>query len=134
MNSISRVLAVVIGICLLAAAAAAQQETKPADFWSALRAKIEKLVPAKTPAETTAVGGVRGTKGAAEGLYWKGEEQPPVAISEPEIVSFSQAMDMVAKGTREEAVAGFEKFLVTFPASELGKDAQLALVELKAGR
>lgn len=134
MNRNSRVLAVLMGLCLLAGAAAAQQETKPPDFWSALRARIEKLVPAKPPAETTAVGGVRGARGGAEGLYWKGEERPAVAVSEPEVQAFALALGLVATGTREQALAGFEQFLVSYPASGMRKDAELAIEELKAGR
>ncbi len=135
MNHASRVLVVLACLWLLAGAATAQEEKKAPDFWSALRARIEALVPVKQPGETTAVGGVRGAKnGDAEGLYWKGDQQSPVVVSEAEALAFRQAMDLVAAGTRAEALARFEQFLVTYPESGMRKDAVAAIEELKAGR
>jgi TolA-binding protein len=131
----SRVSAVVMGLCLLAGAASAQEEEKPRDFWGALRAKIEALVPTRPQAETTAVGGVRGAKsGDAEGLYWKGEAPPPAGVSEPEALAFRRAVELVVKGTREEGLTQFEQFLVAYPQSELRSDALRAIEEIKAGR
>lgn len=135
MNRASRVLAVLLGLSLIAGAATAQQEKEATDFWSMLRKKIEALVPVRQPAETTAVGGVRGAKnGEAEGLYWKGDQQPPVAVGEAEALAFRQAMDLAAAGSRADALARFEQFLVAYPESGLRKDALLAVEELKAGR
>ena len=50
-----------------------KSENSPS-FWEVLRAKLEQMAPQKRVTATTAVGGVRGAKMAADDVYWKGEK------------------------------------------------------------
>jgi hypothetical protein len=127
----------VVALCvgLVAVPVLAQDSgTGSGGFWNDLKSVIEKLVPVKKSVETTAVGGVRGAKDTdADGLYWKSEERK-IQVDEVELGAFKQALELVAAGKRAEAQAGFEQFLVAYPASGLAEDARKAIDALKAGQ
>jgi TolA-binding protein len=127
----NRMLTIILGLALLCANATAEDK-KDAGFWDGLKGKVEKLVPKKKTAETTAVGGVRGAKdSSSEVLYWKGEEKI-VEIADDEVTAFRAALDAAAAGKRNDASTKFDTFVQVYPKSVLRVDALQAIEELKA--
>jgi TolA-binding protein len=125
-----RISAIILLLALLSVNAYAEDK-KDAGFWDGLKGKIEKLAPKKKTAETTAVGGVRGTKdSSSEGLYWKGEDRKEV--TDDEVMAFRAALDDASAGKRHEAAAQFGSFLQLYPNSLLKADTLRAIEELKA--
>lgn len=118
-------------IILLLAASSYGGESKQGSFWSALSDKLEKA-PRKRPLITTAVGGVRGTKNEAADLYWKGKQRAELEQEEAE--AFRAALSSAASGDKEEALKGFEHFIVQYPNSLFREEAATAVAELKRGR
>lgn len=114
---------------LLSSAAGAAENTK-AGFWDRLKEKTEKITPRKKPAANTAVGGVRSAKLQETELYWKGKEKP-LEAGEEELDVFKQALKQAAAGERDESIRSFEAFLNQYPESQLKKDTQRALDQLK---
>jgi TolA-binding protein len=102
-------------------------------FWEKLRAKIEQVAPQKKLKATTAVGGVRGAKMAADDVYWKGEKVAP-AVDADELEAFKQAMALVAAGEVQKAQAAFGEFVAKNPDSPLRPDAEQALAQLQAAK
>ena len=102
-------------------------------FWNSLASKLHKLAPTRKSTATTAVGGVRGTKGDGSEIYWKGKETG-VEIGEDELERFNQAMESRNKGDKELALRQFDEFLRDFPKSTLRSDAQQAVELLKADK
>jgi TolA-binding protein len=98
-------------------------------YWENLKNKLAHISPQKKGAATTAVGGIRGSKGqSADTLYWKGEEE---IVAAEEYARFQEAYQAAVDGKKKEAVTKFEAFLKDFPQSTLGEDARLALQELQ---
>src|SRR3989339_1875286 len=108
-------------------------EKKPAEasFWEKLRAKIEQMAPQKRVTATPAVGGVRGSKMAADDVYWKGEQLAQTVDAE-ELEMFQIAMALATTGEVEKAQAAFTAFVAKNPDSSLRKDADQALAQLQA--
>ncbi len=122
---------VIILVLALFCVSAYAEDKKDAGFWDGLKGKMEKLAPRKKSAETTAVGGVRGTRDSStEGLYWKGEDKKE--ISENEATAFRAALDDATRGKLSEAAAKFDMFVQLYSSSPLKADAMRALKELKA--
>lgn len=130
----------IISLLLLAAMAlgspmlhAAEKNDASLGFWEKLRAKIEQMAPQKKLSATTAVGGVRGAKMAADDVYWKGEKsaQP---IDADELEAFKIAMALATAGDLVKAQTAFTEFVAKNPESPLRKDADQALTELKAAK
>jgi TolA-binding protein len=122
---------VIILVLALFCVNAYAEDKKDSGFWDGLKGKIEKLAPKKKTAETTAVGGVRGTKDSlSEGLYWKGEDKKE--ITDDEATAFRAALNYASIGKRDEAAAKFDTFILLFPNSMLRVDALRAIKELKA--
>jgi TolA-binding protein len=127
MKKISAIILLLALLCVNAYA----EDKKDASLWDGLKGKIEKLAPKKKTAETTAVGGVRGTRdSSSEGLYWKGEDRKEV--TDEEVMAFRTALDDASAGKRHEAAAQFGAFLQLYPNSLLKADALRAIEELKA--
>ena len=91
------------------------------------------MAPQKKLSATTAVGGVRGAKMAADDVYWKGEKsaQP---IDADELEAFKIAMALATAGDLVKAQTAFTEFVAKNPESPLRKDADQALTELKAAK
>lgn len=104
-----------------------------AGFWEKLRAKVEQMAPQKRVTATTAVGGVRGSKVAADDVYWKGE-QLAQSVDADELETFQAAMALATAGELEKARAAFTAFVAKNPDSSLRKDADQALVQLQASK
>ena len=122
---------VIILLLALLCVHAYAEDKKDAGFWDGLKGKIEKLAPKKKTTETTAVGGVRGTRdSSSEGLYWKGEDSKE--ITDDEVRIFRTALDDASVGKRHEAAAQFAAFLQMYPNSLLKTDALRSITELKA--
>jgi TolA-binding protein len=102
-------------------------------FWEKLRAKIEQVAPQKKLKATTAVGGVRGAKMAADDVYWKGEKVAS-GVDADELEAFKQAMALVAAGEVQKAQAAFGEFVAKNPDSPLRPDAEQALAQLQAAK
>jgi TolA-binding protein len=102
-------------------------------FWGSLASKLHKLAPTRKSTATTAVGGVRGTKGEGDDIYWKGREKS-VEIGEDELEKFNQAVESRGKGDTELALKQFDEFLRYFPKSTLRADAQQAVELIRAER
>jgi TolA-binding protein len=102
-------------------------------FWEKLRARIEQLVPQKKLTATTAVGGVRGAKMAADDVYWKGEKTVQT-VDADELEAFKQAMALAAAGDLPKAKAAFTEFVAKTPDSPLRKEADQALAQLQAAK
>lgn len=112
--------------------AAEKNDIKPG-FWEKLRAKIEQMAPQKKVNATTAVGGVRGAKMAADDVYWKGEKAPQT-VDADELDTFKSAMALAAAGDLVKAQLAFADFVAKNPESPLRKDADQALAELKSAK
>lgn len=130
----------IIALLLLAAMAlgspmlhAAEKNDASLGFWEKLRAKIEQMAPQKKLSATTAVGGVRGAKVAADDVYWKGEKSAQV-VDADELDAFKTAMALAAAGDLVKAQAAFTEFIAKNPESPLRKDADQALAVLKAAK
>jgi TolA-binding protein len=122
--------AIILLLALLCAYTYADDK-KDVGFWDGLKGKIEKLAPKKKTTETTAVGGVRGTRdSSSEGLYWKGEDRKEV--TDEEVMAFRIALDNASAGKRDEAAVQFGAFLQLYPNSLLKSDALRSIAELKA--
>lgn len=105
-----------------------------ASFWQQLRNKLEGISPQKKGTTTTAVGGVRGAKdNSGASLYWKGEEKP-LTVGEEELASFNDASLAAMNGEDAAALAGFQKFLASYPESVLKGDALAAIAQLQPAR
>ena len=129
---VKRISAIILFIALLCLNAYAEDK-KDAGFWDGLKGKIEKLAPKKKTTETTAVGGVRGTRdSSSEGLYWKGEDRKE--ITDDEVRTFRAALDNASAGKRHEAAAQFGTFVQLYPNSLLKADALRSIEELKSGQ
>jgi TolA-binding protein len=102
-------------------------------FWEKLRVKIEQMAPQKKVSATTAVGGVRGAKVAADDVYWKGEKTAAV-VDADELEAFKSAMALAAGGEQAKAQAAFSEFVTKNPDSPLRKDADLALAQLQTSK
>jgi TolA-binding protein len=102
-------------------------------FWEKLRVKIEQMAPQKKVSATTAVGGVRGAKVAADDVYWKGESAAAV-VDADELAAFKSAMALAAVGEQAKAQAAFSEFVTKNPESPLRKDADQALAQLQASK
>jgi len=102
-------------------------------FWERLRVKIEQIAPQKKLTASTAVGGVRGAKMAAEDVYWKGEKINQ-AVDADELEAFKTAMLLAAGGELAKAQIAFTDFVTKNPESPLRKDADSALAQLQARR
>lgn len=112
---------------------AAEKNDASLGFWEKLRAKIEQMAPQKKVSATTAVGGVRGAKMAADDVYWKGEKAPQ-AVDSDELETFKAAMALAAAGDLVKAQAAFSDFIAKNPESPLRKDADQALAQLQAAK
>jgi TolA-binding protein len=124
-----RISAIILFIALLCLNAYAEDK-KDAGFWDGLKGKIEKLAPKKKITETTAVGGVRGTRdSSSEGLYWKGEDRKE--ITDDEVRTFRAALENASAGKRDEAATQFGTFVQLYPNSLLKADALRSIEELK---
>ena len=100
-------------------------------WWQQLKNKAQKIAPAKKPAATTAVGGVRGAQAVTgDPLYWKAGEEGAV-VSEDEIEKFNLAVEHAMGGEGEESLKAFEEFLKDYPESQLAGDAKEAVERLK---
>jgi len=110
---------------------AEEKKSAEASFWEKLRAKIEQMAPQKRVTATTAVGGVRGSKMAADDVYWKGEQLAQTVDAE-ELEMFQAAMALATAGEVEKAQAAFTAFVAKNPDSSLRKDADQALAQLQA--
>lgn len=131
-----KIMTAVLLVCTAMAAPMLHAEGKkdaPPSFWEQLRAKIEQMAPQKKVSATTAVGGVRGAKMAADDVYWKGEKsaQP---VDADELATFKSAMALAASGELVKAQAAFTEFVAKNPESPLRADADQALAELKAAK
>ena len=102
-------------------------------FWEKLRKKIEMLAPQKKVSATTAVGGVRGAQVSADDTYWKGEKAVQT-INAEEFTEFKNAMALAEAGDMKQAQTAFTEFIKKSPDSPLRKDADLALIQLKAAQ
>jgi TolA-binding protein len=102
-------------------------------FWDKLRSKIEQIVPQKKVSATTAVGGVRGAKLAADDVYWKGEKVTD-AVDAEDLDEFKAAMALAAAGDLARAQTAFAEFVKKNPDSPLRKDADQALTQLQASK
>ena len=111
----------------------AAEKTAEPSFWDKLRAKVEQMAPQKRVTATTAVGGVRGSKMAADDVYWKGEQQAQ-AVDADELEKFQAAMALATAGELEKAQAAFAEFVAKNPDSNLRKDADQALAQLRAAK
>lgn len=121
----------VAGLLCLSTAAYAQQAGKNDEFWNNLQNKLEKIVPTKKGATTTAVGGVRGAKNDdAADIYWKGKEKP-AEVSEEEMQVFTRAVESKLKGDNELALKQFEEFLSLYPQSSLRNEGLKAVEKIK---
>ncbi len=113
---------VIILVLALFCVSAYAEDKKDSGFWDGLKGKIEQLAPRKKTAETTAVGGVRGTRdSSSEGLYWKGEDKKE--ITDDEVTAFRAALDYASTGKLNEAAAKFDTFVHLYPNSMLRYDA-----------
>ncbi|HQS56964.1 MAG: hypothetical protein B7Y56_01655 [Gallionellales bacterium 35-53-114] len=122
------------GATLTAAMVHAEEKTGAvASFWEKLRVRIEQMAPQKKVSATTAVGGVRGSKMAADDVYWKGEKSAQ-AVDADELEVFKSAMALAASGELLKAQEAFTEFVAKNPESPLRKDADQALAELKAAK
>jgi len=111
----------------------AADKTAEPSFWDKLRAKVEQMAPQKRVTATTAVGGVRGSKMAADDVYWKGEQQAQT-VDADELEKFQAAMALAAAGELEKAQASFAEFVAKHPDSTLRKDADQALAQLQTAK
>jgi TolA-binding protein len=102
-------------------------------FWDKLRSKIEQIVPQKKVSATTAVGGVRGAKMAADDVYWKGEKVAE-SLDTEELDAFKSAMALAAAGDLAKAQIAFSEFVTKNPESPLRKDAEQALAQLQPAK
>lgn len=102
-------------------------------FWDMLRAKIEQMAPQKKVTATTAVGGVRGARMAADDVYWKGEKVAQT-VDADELEAFQKAMALATTGERVKAQQAFAEFVTKNPDSPLRKDADQALAQLQASK
>jgi TolA-binding protein len=117
-------------IVLLATAGLATAQDN-SSFWQQLKNKLEGISPQKKGTTTTAVGGVRGAKdNSGASLYWKGEEKP-LTVGEDELASFNDASLAAMNGENAAALAGFQKFLASYPESVLKGDALAAIALLQ---
>jgi len=112
---------------------AAEKNDVSPGFWEKLRAKIEQMAPQKKVSATTAVGGVRGAKMAADDVYWKGEKAPQT-VDADELESFKVAMALAAAGDLVKAQAAFSDFVAKNPESPLRKEADQALAQLQTAK
>lgn len=112
---------------------AAEKNDASLGFWEKLRAKIEQMAPQKKVSATTAVGGVRGAKMAADDVYWKGEKAPQT-VDADELESFKVAMALAAAGDLVKAQAAFSDFVAKNPESPLRKEADQALAQLQTAK
>ena len=115
------------------AIAAADSGDSKLSFWEKLRKKIEMLAPQKKVSATTAVGGVRGAQVSADDTYWKGEKADQT-INAEEFTDFKNAMALAEAGDLKLAQTAFTEFIKKSPDSPLRKDADLALIQLKAAQ
>lgn len=98
-------------------------------FWEKLRIKIESMTPQKKTSVTTASGGVRGTPGSTEDIYWKNEATGQTIVSD-ELEEFKMAMQLADLDNKAQAQAAFSEFIRKYPGSSLRKDADQALALL----
>ena len=110
---------------------AAEVSDSSLSFWEKLRRRVEMMVPQKSVAATTAVGGVRGAQVTANDTYWKGEKAAQ-NIDPDELAEFQKAMALAEAGEVKQAHAAFSAFVKNNPDSLLLKDADQALAQLQA--
>ena len=122
-----------LGLILGSSALYAEEKDSSKSFWDKLRAKIEQITPQKKLTATTAVGGVRGAKMAADDVYWKGEKIVKTADAD-ELEAFKHAMALASSGELQKAQAAFTEFVAKNPDSPLRKDADQALLQLQAAK
>lgn len=112
---------------------AGEKSVSAPSFWEILRAKLEQMAPQKRVTATTAVGGVRGAKMAADDVYWKGEKVAQTIDAE-ELENFQKAMELVNTGELAKAQEAFAEFVTNNPDSPLRKDADQALAQLQVAK
>jgi TolA-binding protein len=112
---------------------AEEKKSDTLGFWEKLRVKLEQMAPQKKVTATTAVGGVRGAKMAADDVYWKGEKVAEV-VDADELETFKGAMALAATGDLVKAQAAFGDFITKNPESTLRKDAEQALAQLQTSK
>lgn len=112
---------------------AEEKKGSTSGFWDKLRSKIEQMAPQKKLTATTAVGGVRGAKMAADDVYWKGEKVPS-KVDADELETFKQAMALAEAGEEQKAQDAFATFIKKNPESPLRKDAEQALTQLQGAK
>ncbi len=110
----------------MAVSADAAGKGKISGFWNKVRKMIESVTPKKKMAVTTAVGGVRGAQTQADDeLYWMDEETGK-EISEAELTTFSNAVQIASEGKNEEALKMFDSFMSQYPESRFFNEAKEA--------
>lgn len=118
-----KIIAIMLGLTLIATAAAADKAPPEVSFFDRLRMKLERITPQKKISNTTAVGGVRGAPVESTDVYWKGEAKP---VDASEVAAFQKAMALVDEGKNDQALAAFADFTKKYPDSPLRKDAEQA--------
>ena len=131
------IVGVVVLLGLLAGAAAAGEQPAAAEsgltgWLKELRKKIDLVVPRKTLPVSTGVAGVRGAKDDAktDKLYWKGKKGD-AAVTEEEMKEFKEAVELVEKHDRKDALKELEAFMKQYPDSALIPDAKKTLDMLR---
>jgi TolA-binding protein len=120
-------LILITGLCCSPALAQEQKGSSLADWLNVIQKKIDKIVPKKIVPLSTGVASIRGTKeDASVKLYWKGKKSDEL-VTEEEMTEFKDAIGLVTKGERADAITGLEKFLTQYPDSALIPDAKKTL-------
>jgi len=125
---------VIAGLCCATAMAQEQKGSALSEWLKGMQKKITKIMPKKTPPQSTGVAGVRGAKeDSSVKLYWKGKkgDEP---VTEDEMGKFKEGLESAAKGERAAAINVLEEFMKQYPDSALIPDAKktLDLVKLEA--
>lgn len=128
-----KIVALCLPILLICSISLATENSDKPSLWSKMRSKIEMITPKKKTASAAVVGGVRSAKEEdGSDLYWKGENLKLSATPE-ELEAFKQALQLADKDEKKAAQEAFDKFINTYPESELLPDARQALQLLAAG-
>lgn len=117
----------IIGLCCTMALAGELKGPTLADWLGVIQKKLESIIPRKILPPTTEVALKRGAKeDPFVKLYWKGKKGEE-RVTEEELTEFKAVCELAARGEREAAIAGLEKFLEQYPDSALVPEAKKTL-------
>ncbi|MFQ5935224.1 MAG: tol-pal system YbgF family protein, partial [Acidiferrobacterales bacterium] len=97
-------------------------------LWAKVRAYVPRSDPASAQARRTHIAGVRGAESTDSALqpYWKGDKSEDPAYLE-QLKAFDAAAQLADAGKHQQAAIALNKFLQSYPDSDLNASAQFAL-------